>query len=78
MVSGAGNCGLTEAGLLRGEAVTVEGSPTAAQSLLERYPITVRHHVVQNRIYCTVNEEKHDRKSDKTIWRHGLLTRLSF
>lgn len=48
--------GFAEAGLVRGqETVVVEIRPaTAAQRLLERHSVSMRHHIVQDGVYCAV------------------------
>lgn len=57
-----------ETGLVRGQEAVVVGiiivvaaveirSPTAAQGLLESYPVSMRHHIVQDRVDGAVREE---------------------
>lgn len=53
--------GLAEARLVCGQesVVAVEiRSPVSAQSLLEGYSVSMRHHIVQDGVYCAAGEEK--------------------
>lgn len=54
--------GFAEAGLVRGqETVVVEiRTATAAQRLLERHSVSMRHHIVQDGVYCAVERERQE------------------
>jgi hypothetical protein len=56
----ARNRRLTKARLIPREAIraAIKAPLSTAQCLPKRYPISVRHHIVQNGIYCAANDSK--------------------
>lgn len=49
---------LSKARLVPNETITVEALLSSTQCLFKCHPIPMRHHIVQNWVYCTVQQQQ--------------------